>query len=96
MAMRYVQAVAGGGIAVLPTFIAGPDMIAGRLTPILAQYRIPEIAIYALYPPGRHLSVKVRSFVDFLTPRFGEHPSWDAWMPAMERKKKPPSSRSPA
>ena len=81
-------AVAGGGIAILPTFIAGSDMIAGRLTPILAQYRIPEIAIYALYPPGRHLSVKVRSFVDFLVPRFGERPSWDVWMFATERKKK--------
>jgi len=81
-------AVAGGGIAILPTFIAGSDMIAGRLTPILAQYRIPEIAIYALYPPGRHLSVKVRSFVDFLVPRFGERPSWDVLMFATERKKK--------
>jgi hypothetical protein len=59
----------------------------------LTQYRIPEIAIYALYPPGRHLSVKVRSFVDFLVPRFGERPSWDAWMPATERKKKPPGAR---
>jgi DNA-binding transcriptional LysR family regulator len=84
-------AVAGGGIAVLPTFIAGSDIIAGRLITILTQYRIPEIAIYALYPPGRHLSVKVRSFVDFLVPRFGERPSWDVWMPATERKKKPPT-----
>jgi DNA-binding transcriptional LysR family regulator len=83
--------VAGGGIARLPTFIAGPDMLAGRLTPILTQYRIAEIAIYAVYPPGRHLSVKVRSFVDFLVPRFGECPSWDVWMPTTERKKKPPT-----
>jgi DNA-binding transcriptional LysR family regulator len=84
-------AVAGGGIAILPTFIAGSDILAGRLMTILPQYRIPEIAIYALYPPGRHLSVKVRSFVDFLVPRFGERPSWDVWMPATERKKKPPT-----
>ena len=81
-------AVAGGGIAILPTFIAGSDILAGRLMTILTQYRIPEIAIYALYPPGRHLSVKVRSFVDFLVPRFGERPSWDVWMFATERKKK--------
>jgi DNA-binding transcriptional LysR family regulator len=73
--------VAGGGIAILPTFIAGSDLLTGRLTPILTQYRIAEIAIYAVYPPGRHLSVKVRSFVDFLVPRFGERPSWDVWMP---------------
>jgi len=84
-------AVAGGGIAVLPTFIAGSDIIAGRLIPILTQYQISEPAIYAVYPPGRHLSVKVRSFVDFLVPRFGERPSWDVWMLAAERKKKRPT-----
>ena len=85
-------AVAGGGIAILPTFIASSDIIAGRLIPILTQYRMPEIAIYALYPPGRYLSVKVRSFVDFLVPRFGERPSWDVWMPATDRKTKPPKA----
>jgi DNA-binding transcriptional LysR family regulator len=86
-------AVAGGGIAILPTFITGSDIISGRLIPILTQYQIPEAAIYAVYPPGRHLSPKVRSFVDFLVPRFGDHPSWDAWMVAEGKKKSPPSAQ---
>jgi DNA-binding transcriptional LysR family regulator len=85
-------AVAGGGIVMLPTFATGSDMIAGRLIPILMKYQIPEPAIYAVYPPGRHLSPKVRSFVDFLVPRFGDHPSWDVWMLAAEGKKKSPTS----
>jgi len=44
---------------------------------LLPDYPPPEQALYALYPPGRHLSAKVRSFVDFLVCRFGGEPAWD-------------------
>ena len=84
-------AVAHAGIAILPTFITGSDMIAGRLIPILTQYQIPEAAIYAVYPSDRHLSPKVRSFVDFLVRRFGDHPPWDVWMLALDGKNKSPA-----
>jgi len=47
-------------------FIIGEDLVAGRLVPVLPGYRVPELAIHAVYPHGRHLSAKVRSFVDFL------------------------------
>jgi len=70
-------AVQGRGIALLPTFIAGPDLKAGRLRVILPAYKAPEIALYAVYPQTRHLSVKVRVFVDFLVARFGGRPYWD-------------------
>jgi len=33
--------------------------------------------IYVLYPHNRHLSAKVRAFVDFLVERFGREPAWD-------------------
>ena len=36
-----------------------------------------ETAIHAVYPPNRHLSPKVRIFVDFLKARFGSNPHWD-------------------
>jgi DNA-binding transcriptional LysR family regulator len=70
-------AVAGRGIALLPTFIAGPDLRSGRLKAILAAYRPPELWVCALYPPSRHLSMKVRVFIDFLVERFGHKPYWD-------------------
>lgn len=73
-------ALHGTGVVLLPSFIVGIDLAAGRLLPVLAGYRVPELAIHAVYPPGRHLSAKVRSFVDFLVPRFGERPAWDSWM----------------
>ena len=70
-------ALAGGGIILLPTFIVGEDLRAGRLVRLLPDYPPPEQGLYALYPPGRHLSAKVRSFVDFLIARFAGEPAWD-------------------
>jgi DNA-binding transcriptional LysR family regulator len=65
------------GIALLPTFIAGADLQEGTLTTLMPDYRPPEIAVYALYPPNRHLTAKVRLFIDFLVERFGGRPYWD-------------------
>jgi DNA-binding transcriptional LysR family regulator len=70
-------AVRGRGIALLPTFIAGADLQQGSLRTILAEYRAPEISIFAVYPQTPHLSVKVRAFIDFLLERFGGRPYWD-------------------
>ena len=70
-------AVTGRGIALLPTFIAGPDLRLGKLQRILAKYRAPELSVCALYPPTRHLAMKVRVFIDFLVERFGDRPYWD-------------------
>jgi DNA-binding transcriptional LysR family regulator len=70
-------AVHGLGIALLPTFIAGADLQEGRLRTILSRYKAPEISLYAIYPETRHLSVKVRLFIDFLVERFGGRPHWD-------------------
>ena len=64
-------AVRGRGIALLPTFIAAAELRRGSLQTILENYEAPEISIYAIYPETRHLSVKVRVFIDFLIERFG-------------------------
>jgi DNA-binding transcriptional LysR family regulator len=63
-------AIAGRGIALVPTFIAADALQAGRLATCLDNYQAPELALYALYPPTRHLAVKVRLFIDFLVKRF--------------------------
>lgn len=67
-------ALAGLGIAMQPAFICGPDLISGRLVEVLADYRDSPYAVYAVYPHGRHLSAKVRAFVDFLAERFADQP----------------------
>jgi DNA-binding transcriptional LysR family regulator len=70
-------AIDGQGIVALPTFIVGDALRDGRLVEILADYRPQDRAIYAVFPANRHLSPKVRSFVDFLVERFGGRPYWE-------------------
>lgn len=70
-------ALAGAGIAQLPTFLVGPDIAAKRLRVVLAKFPPKELAIYALYAPNRYLAAKTRVFIDFLAKRFGGTPPWD-------------------
>ncbi|MCX7892295.1 MAG: LysR family transcriptional regulator [Burkholderiales bacterium] len=69
-------AVAGAGISMEPDFINGPDVKAGRLVPLLREFEPPATGIYAVYPSRRHLSAKVRVFVDFLADRFARERHW--------------------
>ena len=71
-------AVLGGlGVALLPTFLVGRDLQAGRLRAALSDYVPPERHIHAVWLPNRHLPSKVRAFVDFLRERFSPEPYWD-------------------
>lgn len=63
-------AVAGRGVALLPVFIAEAPLKAGKLRPFLTDYHAPPLALYAIYPPTRHLAVKVRLFIDHLVETF--------------------------
>ncbi|HZH25865.1 MAG TPA: LysR family transcriptional regulator [Azospirillaceae bacterium] len=71
-------ALAGLGIAALPTFMIHEDLAAGRLVPILERQMAQDAAVHAVWPHHRHLSPKVRALVDFLADRFGPEPYWDA------------------
>ena len=64
-------AIKGRGLALLPEFIAADALRKGELRTVLDEYSAPPLALYAVYPPTRHLSVKVRLFIDFLVERFG-------------------------
>ncbi len=44
---------------------------------LLSGYGGADTGIYAVFPHGRHLSPKVRAFVDFLADRFAPEPYWD-------------------
>ncbi len=70
-------ALADLGLALLPTFIAGPDLQSGNLVSVLCDYTSPELFLYLLYPPSRQLSARIRLLVDFLYDRFGGQPRWD-------------------
>lgn len=64
-------AIKGLGIALLPAFIAQQALRDGALRGVLSAYQAPPLTLFAVYPPTRHLAVKVRVFIDFLVERFG-------------------------
>jgi len=70
-------AIAGLGILRQPTFISYESITKGQLIPILQNFSIAEINAYAIYPPTRHLSQRVRRFIDFLVERFSGTPYWE-------------------
>lgn len=75
--MLLAAARRGLGICILPTFIAGAGFEDGSLTWVLDDYPLQEGALYAVMPPGRATTARVRALVDFLVARFGPEPKWD-------------------
>ncbi len=69
-------ALKGMGIAILPALLCYDDIKSGQLKPILCDWPFNAFPIHALYPSNRHLSVKVRSFVEFVVERMRANPPW--------------------
>ena len=69
----------GLGMVFSPTFFCCDALRDESLEMVLADYEADPISVYAVYPHRRHLSARVRAFVDFLATRFGEAPYWDTW-----------------
>ena len=63
-------ALEGLGILVQPSYIVYEDIVAGRLVPLLEDWDLPRLTINLAYPNRKHLSAKVRTFVDFMAERF--------------------------
>ena len=75
-----IAAIKGCGLVQLPSYIVGLDIKSGRLQPVLEEYEPTELPIYIVYIHRRHLSAKVRTFVDFITGNFQPVPYWDNWI----------------
>ena len=65
-------ALEGQGIVLQPLFIVHRSLAEGRLLPLLTEYEWPATSAHALYPHTRHLSHRVRAFIDFLSAWFTE------------------------
>ncbi len=72
-------ALEGTGILVQPTYIVFEDIVAGRLVPILDDWDLPRLHINLAYPSRKHLSAKVRSFIDFMVEEFERHDYQRKW-----------------
>jgi DNA-binding transcriptional LysR family regulator len=70
-------AIAGEGLLLLPTFYVHAALASGQLVRVLSDHHWPELSAYAVYPPTRHLSNRVRTLIDFLVERLAGEPNWD-------------------
>ncbi|UXH76612.1 LysR family transcriptional regulator [Roseateles amylovorans] len=77
-----VAALAGMGLAILPTYAIGPDLRAGRLQAVLPDWTplggpAEANVLYAVYLPSRFPSPKVRALIDFMVEQLGDVPPWE-------------------
>jgi DNA-binding transcriptional LysR family regulator len=59
-------ALAGMGLAVLPTFMIASDLAARRLVPVVPAFVPLRLGVYAMHPQGKRVPAKTRAFVDHL------------------------------
>lgn len=67
----------GIGLVQLPDYYVSEHLQSGALISVLDNYRQPDSAVWAVYPPNRHLSPKVRLLVDFLHERIANDPIYN-------------------
>ncbi len=72
-------ALAGRGVVIEPCFIVHNELRDGSLVELVPDYEWAILGAYAVYPPTRHLSSRVRAFVDFLVERYKGTPYWEVY-----------------
>lgn len=58
------------GIALLPDYLVAEEIAAGRLVQLFAEYQFPSAPLQIVYLPDRHMTPKLKTFVEFVVQRF--------------------------
>jgi len=69
-------AIAGLGIANLPSFLTSEAVRDGTLESLLPEYTMPEFGVYVVRPPGPQVPAKVRALIDIMVERFSGNADW--------------------
>lgn len=56
--------LAGHGIAYIPSFVLSEQLKSGEVIELFPEHRLPPYGIYAVYPHRKHLSAKIKLFID--------------------------------
>lgn len=63
----YLEAgLAGLGVIALPSYMAAAHQACGALIPLFEQWRFHPMPLYVAFPPNRHVSAKLRVFIDWI------------------------------
>jgi DNA-binding transcriptional LysR family regulator len=68
--------MAGSGVAFVPSLLAIAEVQTGALVRLLSDWHLPERELYLVYPSDRHLSPKLRAWVEFVQQQLISEPSW--------------------
>ncbi|MDB5858886.1 MAG: LysR family transcriptional regulator [Ramlibacter sp.] len=71
---HFASVLAGLGISQVASFQAAPYLASGELVPVLPDWTRPAIPLHVVYPPNRHLSAKVRAFVEWAAELLAKNP----------------------
>ena len=77
----YAAALAGMGIAGLPSFMAEDALMEQALERVLPQWHMRTMTLFAAMPTRKHVPMRTRAFVDFLVATFGQSER-DPWLAA--------------
>ncbi len=65
--------VAGMGVLWLPDYMAKPHLERGELVPLFEDWALDSMPMYLAFPPNRHLSVKLRVFINWVVDLMAQH-----------------------
>jgi DNA-binding transcriptional LysR family regulator len=74
MFFAHAAARAGGGVALLPSFLAQKSIAAGELLPVMPRWQLQTGSIWLVHPAKRNLPAKVTAFRDFVVAEFTQSP----------------------
>jgi len=63
--------LAGLGVVALPSYMAEPHVATGELRPVLQDWRLPPMPMHVMFPPNRHMSQRLRVFIDWVVETLG-------------------------
>jgi DNA-binding transcriptional LysR family regulator len=80
----YLEAgLAGLGVVWLPDYMAKAHLPRGELVPLLEDWRFDPMPVYVAYPPNRHVSTKLRVFIDWVAELMAQHAPVNVRRPAL-------------
>ena len=65
--------LAGLGVLWLPTYMSRIHQAQGTLVPLFEDWRLESMPMYVAYPPNRHISAKLRVFIDWVVELMAQH-----------------------
>jgi DNA-binding transcriptional LysR family regulator len=67
--------VAGLGALWLPRYMAEPHVAQGELLELFDDWRVETMPLYIAFPPNRHVSAKLRTFIDWVVAVLAQQPT---------------------